>query len=107
MNPIDLATFSGLTAAIVAIVAGIRKGWPSWTSGQEPRLALILGLILGVAAHVAHPPLFAAGAAGWISAVLQGIGAGIASQIVWDKGRLLVETPKTPPEVPKDPPADK
>lgn len=82
----DLTTFSGLTIAILACVSAIKAGWPTWAAGREPRLALLLGLIFGAAAHLIHPASFSPGLEGWVAATLQGCAAGIAAQVAHDKG---------------------
>jgi hypothetical protein len=93
----DLTTFAGLTAAVLALVSAIKAGWPTWTAGREPRLALATGLLFGLAAHVAQPALFAAGLNGWIAAALQGIGAGIAAQVAHDKALNVIGRRDDPP----------
>jgi hypothetical protein len=81
----DLTNFAGLVAAVLAAVSAVKAGWPAWAEGREPRLALLLGLIFGIAARAVHPVSFAGGLEGWIAAALQGIMAGIAAQVAHDK----------------------
>jgi hypothetical protein len=95
----DLTTFAGLVAAVLACVSAIKTGWPTWTAGREPRLALAIGLLFGLAARVVHPASFSLGLEGWLAASLQGLAAGIGAQVAHDKGlNVLGRRDEKPPK---------
>lgn len=52
MDQIDLATYGGISFAVVALVGASKKLFKSWVDGKEPMLALVLTLALGISAKL-------------------------------------------------------
>ena len=80
----DLSSWAGIAALTVALVSAVKSGWKGWASGKEPKLAMVLALVLTLTAHATGAMAFAAGARGWVDAVIGGILAGVAAQVGHD-----------------------
>lgn len=52
MQPIDLASYGGISMAVVAVVGAVKKLFPTWTNGKEPMLAVAFSYALGIVAKL-------------------------------------------------------
>lgn len=84
MMDFNLTSWAGATVVVMALVSAVKAGWKSWASGKEARLALVLGILVGIAAKLTGAMHFDPGAAGWVGAILGGIMCGIAAQATHD-----------------------
>jgi hypothetical protein len=50
---VDLATYGGLSMAIVALIGAVKKLFPAWVADKEPMMALALSFFIGVSAKLA------------------------------------------------------
>lgn len=55
----DLVTYPGIMAAVIAIVGGLKKLFPTWVDGKEPHLGLALSYVLGISTKLFVPLAFA------------------------------------------------
>jgi hypothetical protein len=55
----DMVTYPGLMAAVIAVVGGLKKLFPTWIDGKEPHLGLALSYILGISTKLFIPMAFA------------------------------------------------
>jgi len=96
MMNFDLTSWAGLTAMILATVSGLKKAFPTWVNGKEEFLAIVLGIVLGLAAKATGALSTPAGAQGWIYAALGGVAAGLSAQVAHDKllNPLIKKEPK-------------
>jgi O-antigen ligase len=79
-----VAVFSVVAFSITGLIEIVKKFIPGAT-GQEPRLALLIGLVAGISSRMTSPSEFPPGAVGWILAVVAGIVAGgLGSKAVHD-----------------------
>jgi hypothetical protein len=85
MMDLNLTSWAGATVVVMALVSAVKAGWKGWADGKEARLALALGVVVGLAARLTGAMAFEPGAAGWVHAVLGGVMCGIAAQVAHDK----------------------
>lgn len=79
-----VAAFSVVSASIVALVELAKKIIPGAT-GNEPRLAIAIGLVAGIVSRISLPASFPPGAIGWVVAVVAGlVSGGLGSKAVHD-----------------------
>lgn len=55
MTQWDMATYFGLSAAVVAAVGGLKKLFSTWMTGKEAHVALALSFIFGIATKLFVP----------------------------------------------------
>ncbi len=80
-----LGSWGGIAIVTTAIVQALKKAF-TFADGNEPKIALLVGPLLAVAAKFAGVIAQTPGAAGWVVAVVGGILAGgVGGQIVHDK----------------------
>lgn len=82
---LNLTSWAGATVIVMTLVSAIKAGWKGWADGKEARLALVLGIVVGIAAKLTGAMAFEPGAAGWVHAILGGVLCGISAQIAHDK----------------------
>ena len=51
----DLVTYPGLMVAVIAVVGGLKKLFPTWVDGKEPHLGLAFSYILGISTKLFIP----------------------------------------------------
>lgn len=95
---VDLTTLAGMSALVLGVISAVKFAWPAWTEEKEPRLAIVLGLVVGVVARLARPGAFPAGVEGWVAAIVQGLTAAMTAGVAHDK---LLNPIKKGPDVPK------
>lgn len=49
---VDLATYAGISFAVVAVIGAGKRLFKEWVSGKEPMMALVVTMILGILAKV-------------------------------------------------------
>lgn len=82
---LDLATWTGIAFAIVALIDLGKKFAEKLVSGREQIIAVVLGLGLGIAAKAGGYMTFGEGWKGWAYAAGGGLLTAIFSQLVHDK----------------------
>lgn len=51
----DLATYFGLSAAVVAVIGALKKMFPNWMEGKEPVLGLLSSYVIGISTKLFMP----------------------------------------------------
>lgn len=51
----DVATYFGLSAAVVGAIGALKKLFPSWIEGKEPHIGLVLSYVIGISTKVFMP----------------------------------------------------
>lgn len=51
----DVATYFGLSAAVVGVMGALKKLFPSWIEGKEAHLGLALSYVIGVSTKLFMP----------------------------------------------------
>lgn len=54
----DLATYPGMSAAVVAAVGALKKLFPEWIRGKEAHLSVVLSYAVGIAVKLTVPGAF-------------------------------------------------
>jgi hypothetical protein len=51
----DVATYFGLSAAVVGAIGALKKLFPTWIEGKEPHIGLVLSYVIGVSTKLFMP----------------------------------------------------
>lgn len=81
MDSIDAKVFALIASGTLLAVAALKRGLPSWVTGKEEFLALILPVLFTVVAKV----LGAFKATDWVDALVWAVGAALAAGVAHDK----------------------
>jgi len=81
MEQIDAKVFALIASGTLLAVAALKRGLPSWVTGKEEFLALILPVLFTIVAKV----LGAFKATDWIDALVWAVGAALTAGIAHDK----------------------
>lgn len=77
----DLKVFALMTAVTTGLVGGLKKAFPTWVSGKEELLALVIPVAFVIVAKIAgtfHDT-------DWVDVLLVAVGSGVGSGIAHDK----------------------
>ncbi len=79
-----VSAFGVVSVSITALIEVVKKIIPKAT-GQEPRLAIAIGLVAGIVSRISIPSTFPPGWTGWGLAVVAGlVSGGLGSKAVHD-----------------------
>lgn len=76
----DIKVFALITAVTTAVVGGVKKAFPVWTSGKEELLAVVLPVTFTIIAKISG--LFHE--TSWVDALLVAVGSGVGSGLAHD-----------------------
>lgn len=80
----DLSTVAGIAAVTMFFLSTLKGIFPKQVENREPIIAVGLGLVISIAAHVTHSIAFKPGLVGWVQAIGAGLSVGVASQLGHD-----------------------
>lgn len=53
-----LGSYGGLAIGVAVLISGLKSLWPDWVKGKEPKLGVLLTILLGVAAKIVVPAVY-------------------------------------------------
>ena len=84
----DLMTYSGVAAAVVMLVFGLKVFFPDFTKGREPLLSLFLTYALGLASKLTIKDAFAT--VHWLVFLVTLFGVALSAKVLYDHSKDIL-----------------